>query len=86
MRARHAVQLSLISSFRPRHPWYGPSAVCPSPFLAEGPSFTCPRHTCLGRVAMCVICALGYAGWAAHVIHLYLCTRTQHFGFFAAVA
>ena len=79
MRAPHAVQPSLMSSFGPRQPWYGPSEVCPSPFPAEGPSFICPRHTWLGRVAMCVICALGYARWAAHVTDLCLCTRTQPF-------
>ena len=57
----------------------GPSDVCPSPFRAEGPSFFCPPQTWLGRVAVCVICALGYAGWAAQVIHLCLCMRTQLF-------
>ena len=31
---------------------------------------------------MCVICALGHAGWAAHVFHLCLCTRTQRVLFF----
>ena len=56
MRAPHAIQPSLMSLFRPRHPWYGPSDVCPSPFLAECPSFISPRHTWLGLVAMCVIC------------------------------
>ena len=80
--APHAVQPSLILSFRPRHPWYGPSEVCPSPFSDEGPSFICPRHTWLRRVAMCVICALGYAGWAAHVFDLCVCTRTQCLLFF----
>ena len=52
MRAPQAVQPSLMSSFRPRHPWYGPSDVCPSPFLAEGPSFICPRDRWFGRVAI----------------------------------
>ena len=52
MRAPHAVQPSLMSSFRARHPLYGPSELCPSPFSAEGPSFTCLRHTWLGRAAM----------------------------------
>ena len=37
MRAPHAVQPSLMSSFRPCQPWYSPSDVCPSPFLAEAP-------------------------------------------------
>ena len=31
---------------------------------------------------MCVICALGHAGWAAQVIHLCLGTRTQRVLFF----
>ena len=79
MREPPAVELSLMSSFRRRNPWFGPSDLCPSPFSAEGPSFICPRHTWLGCVAMCVICALGYAGWATHAIHLCLCTRTQRF-------
>ena len=57
----------------------GPSDVCPSHFLAQGPSLFCPRHTWLGRIAVCVICALGYAGWAALVIYLRLGTRTQRF-------
>ena len=30
---------------------------------------------------MCVICALGHAGWAARVIHLCLGTITQRFFF-----
>ena len=85
MRAPHAVQPSLMSSIKPRGPWFGPSEVSPSPFLAEGPSFIYPRHTWPGLVAMCVICALGYAGWAAHVIHLCLCTRTQRV-FYSAMA
>ena len=55
MRALHAVQPSSTTSFRGRHAWHRPSDVCPSPLLAEGPSFICPRHTWLGPVAMCVI-------------------------------
>ena len=45
-------------------------------------------HTRLGRAAVCLISALGHAGWAAHVIHLCLGTRTQRvfFFWFAAVA
>ena len=54
-----------------------PSDVCPSPLIVEGPSFCCSPNTWLGRAAVCVICALGHAGWAANVFHLRLCTRTQ---------
>ena len=60
----------------------GPSDVCPSPLMAEGPSFCCSPHTWLGRAVVCVICALGHAGWAAHVIHMCLGTRTQRVLFF----
>ena len=77
MRALHAVLPCLMSSFRPRHLWYGPSDVSYSALLAEGPSFFCPSHTWLGRVTPCVFCAPDVAGWAAHVIHL----RTQRFCF-----
>ena len=59
-----------------------PSVVCPSTLLAEGPSFCCSPHTWLGHAAVCVICALGHAGCAAHVFHLCLCTRTQRVFFF----
>ena len=78
MLAPHVVLPSLTSSFRP---WLAdsPSDVCPSPFMVEGPSFFCSPHTWLRPVAVCVICALDYAGWAAHVIHLCLGTRTQRF-------
>ena len=51
--------------FVPRHSW-------PRVFLSAVPS-----HTSLGRVAVSVIRALGHAGWATHVIHLCLGTRTQ---------
>ena len=51
--------------FVPRHSW-------PGVFLSA-----VPPHTLLGRVAVCVIRALGHAGWGAHVIHLCLGTRTQ---------
>ena len=67
---------SLMSSCRPGMADC-PSDVCPSPLMAEGPSFCCSPHTWLGRAAVCVICALGHAGWAAHVIHPCLSTRTQ---------
>ena len=50
----------------------GPSDVGCSPFVAEGPSFFCPRHTWLGRIAVCLICALCYGGWAALVFYLIL--------------
>ena len=60
-----------------------PSDVCPSPFMVEGPSFGCSPHTWLGRAAVCVICSLGHTGWAAHVFHLCLCTRTQRVFFFS---
>ena len=89
MLAPHAVLPSLTSSCIP--PMADcPSDVCPSPLMAEGPSFCCSPHTWLRRAAVCVICALGHAGWAAHVIHLCLGTRTQRvlffFFWFAAVA
>ena len=35
----------------------GSSAVCPSPFPAEAPSFFCYHHSWLGRIAVFVICA-----------------------------
>ena len=76
MLAPHVVFASLTSSFRPPMAEC-PSDVCPSPLMAEGLSFCCIPHTRLGRVAACAICALGHAGWAAHVIHLCLGTRTQ---------
>ena len=53
-----------------RHSW-------PRVFL-----FAAPPHRWLGRVAVCVIRALDHAGWAAHVIHLCLGTRTQRALFF----
>ena len=80
---------SLTSSCIPSMPRC-PSDVCPSPLMLEGPSFCCSLHPWLGRAAVCVICALGHAGWAAHVFHPCLCTRTQRVLFFffwlAAVA
>ena len=86
--APHAVLPSLTSSCIP------PDADCPSdvsplPLMAEGPSFCCSPHTWVRRAAVCVICTLGHAGWAAHVIHLCLGTGTQRvlvFLLFAAVA
>ena len=63
----------------------GPFDVCPSPFLAEGPSLFGPPHTWLWRVALCVICALGYAGWAAQLITCVCAGKHSRF-FFAAVA
>ena len=76
MLGTHVVLPSLTSSFRPRMAEC-PSHVFPSPLMAEGPSFCCSPHTWPGRVAVYVICALGLAGWAAHVIHLCLGTRTH---------
>ena len=76
MLAPPAVLPSLTSSCIPPMA-HCPSDVCPSPLMVEGPSFCCSPHTWLGRAAVCVICALGHAGWAAHVFHLRLCTRTQ---------
>ena len=70
------VLLSLTSSYRPQMADC-PSDVGPPHFLAKGPSFCCSPHTWLGRVAVCMICALGLAGSAAHVIHQCLDTRTQ---------
>ena len=77
----HVVSRSLTSSCRPRMTDC-PSNACPSPFMAESPSFCCSPYTLLGRVAVCVICALGHAGWAAHVIHLCLGTSTRRVVFF----
>ena len=86
MLAPHVVLPSLASSFRPPQA-YSLSDVCPSPFMAQGPSLFCSPHTWLGPVAVCLICARGYAGWAVHVIHLCLGTLTQRvFVFFSAVA
>ena len=89
MLAPPAVLPSLTSSCIPPMA-HCSSDVCPSPLMVEGPSSCCSPHTWLGRAAVCVICALGHAGWAAHVFHLRLCTRTQRvlcfFFWFAAVA
>ena len=87
MLAPPAVLPSLTSSCIPPIA-HCPSDVCPSPLMVEGPSLCCSPHTWLGRAAVCVIRALGNAGWAAHVFHLCLCTRTQRVFFFwlAAVA
>ena len=89
MLAPPAVLPSLTSSGIPPVA-HCPSDVCPSPLMVEGPSFWCSPHTWLGRAAVCVICALGHAGWAAHVFYLRLCTRTQRvlcfFFWLAAVA
>ena len=88
MLARPAVLPFLTSSCIPLMA-HCPSDVCPSPLMAEGPSFCCSPHTWLGRAAVCVICAHGHAGWATHVFHLCLGTRTLHVLFFfwlAAVA
>ena len=62
----------------------GLSVVCPSPFVAEGTSFFCRHNTWFGRNAVGLIGALGYAGWAALVIHLCLGRRTGRY--FVAVA
>ena len=89
MLAPPAVVPSLTSSCIPPRA-HCPSDVCRSPLMAEGPSCCCSPHTWLGRAAVCVIFALGHAGWAAHVFHLCSCTRTQRVLFFlfwfAAVA
>ena len=84
MLAPPAVLPSLTSSCIPPMA-HCPSDVCPSPLMAEGLSFCCSPHTRLGRAAVCVICALGHAGWAAHVFHLCLGTRTQRVLFFFLV-
>ena len=76
-----AVLPSLTSSCIPPMA-HCPSGVCPSPLMAEGPSFCCSPHTWLGLAAVCVICTLGHAGWAAHVFHLCLGTGTQRVLFF----
>ena len=76
MLAPPAVLPSLTSSCLPPMA-HCPSDVCPSPLMVEGPSFCCSPHTWLRRAAVCVICAVGHAGWAAHEFHLCLCTRTQ---------
>ena len=81
MRATHVVLPSLTSLLQSSpSPAGGPFNVCPSPFLAEGPSFFCPPHTWFGGVALCVICTLGYAGWAAQLITC-VCAR-EHSGYF----
>ena len=81
MLALPAVLPSLTSSCIPpmAHCYFD---VCPSPLMVEGLSFCCSPNTRLGRAAVCVICALGHAGWAAHVFDLRLCTRTQCVFFF----
>ena len=50
MRAPHVALPSLTSLFSSRHPRQ----------MAQGPSFFGPPHNWLGRVALCVICALGF--------------------------
>ena len=81
MLAPPAVLPSLTSSCLPPMA-HCPSDVCPSPLMAKGPSFCCSPSTLLGRAAVCVICALGHARWAAQVIHLCLSIRTQRVVFF----
>ena len=81
MLAPPAVLRSLTSSCIPPMA-HCPSDICSSPVMAEGPSFCCSPHTWLGRAAVCVICALGHAGWAAHEFHLCLGTRTLRVFFF----
>ena len=71
MLAPPAVLPSLTSSCIPPMA-HCASDVYPSPLMAEAPSFCCSPHTWLGRIAVCVICALGHARWAAHVFHLCL--------------
>ena len=76
-----AVLPSLTSSCIPPMA-HCPSGVCPSPLMAKGSSFCWSPHTWLARAALCVICALGHAGWAAHVFRPCLGTRTQRVFFF----
>ena len=67
MLAPHVISPSLTSFLGP-HMAVCPSDVCPSPLM--------PR-VFLSAVRPHMIGASGQAGWAAHVIHLCLGTRTQ---------
>ena len=86
MRAPHVVLPSLSWLVRPRHPWQMALLMfVPRHSWMRVLQSSVPPIPGSGVFAVCVICASGHAGWAAHAFHLCLCTRTQRF-FFTAVA